>query len=173
MKALANAAALWRERSLRERSVLLVAAALALAAALYAFLWEPGLAARKSLASSLPQLRAQLDDMRRQRAEIAVLRKSLVAAPRQGDLGTLLRASVAQTPFAASLERIDALPDGRVRMQAASVPFGAWLTWIEGLQRELGIRVVAARIGAMDQPGLVRLDATFAGARPAAAGSTQ
>lgn len=171
MKLLDTAAALWRERSARERIVLLAAAAVVVAAALYAFLWEPGLAARKSLAAALPQLRAQLDDMRRQRAEIAALRKSLAAAPRQGDLATLLRASVAQAQFAGSLERIDALPDGKVRMQAASVPFGAWLTWVENLQRELGIRVIACRISAMDQPGLVRLDATFAGVRPEAAAS--
>jgi len=166
-------ASTWRESSARERAALLAAAGLALAAALYAFLWEPGLAARKSLGASLPQLRAQLEDMRRQHAEIAALRKNLAAAPRQDDLATLLRASAAQTPFAGALERVDALPDGKVRVQAASVPFGAWLAWVESLQRDLGIRVVTCRIGALGEPGLVRLDATFAGARSAVRANPQ
>jgi general secretion pathway protein M len=166
---LAAAIAAWHERSARERAVLLAAAALVLVAALYAFLWEPGIKARSSLAVSLPQLRAQLDEMRRQRSEIATLRKGLANAPRQGDLATLVRASAAQTQLAGALERIDALPDGRMRVQAAAVPFGAWLAWAETLQRELGVRVVACQIAALDQPGLVRLDATFAATRAAAA----
>jgi type II secretory pathway component PulM len=101
--------------------------------------------------------------MRRQRTEIASVRKELAAAPRQGDLATLLRASAAQAPFAAAVERIESLPDGKVRMQAAAVPFSAWLAWIETLQRQLGIRVASSRISALEQPGLVRLDASFAG----------
>lgn len=158
-------AAIWRSHSPRERTVLLAAAALALTAALYVFLWEPGTAARKRLSASLPQMRAQLEDMHRQRTEIAALRKQLAAAPRQGDLATLLRASAAQTPFAGAVERIDALPDGKVRMQLGAVPFSAWLAWIESLQRQLGIRVASCRINALEQPGLVRLDASFAGAK--------
>ena len=168
MKALASLLALWRGASARERTAVLAAGGLALAAALYAFLWDPGLAARKSLAASLPQLRAQLEDMRRERTEIAALRKELAAAPRQSDMATLLRASAAQSPFGSALERIDALPDGRVRVQASSVPFGAWLAWVESLQRQHGVRVAVIRMNALEQPGLVRVDASFAGAGPAA-----
>ena len=42
----ASAAGFWNDRSARERSFLLAAGALLLAAALYALVWEPGLAAR-------------------------------------------------------------------------------------------------------------------------------
>jgi len=172
MRALDSVIAIWRSWSPRERTAVLAGAALALAAALYLLLWEPGMAERKRLSASLPHLRAQLEDMRRQRTEIASVRKQLAAAPRQGDLPTLLRASAAQTPFAAAVERIDALPDGKVRMQAAAVPFTAWLAWTESLQRQLGIRIASCRISALEQPGLVRIDAAFTGAgAPAAAGA--
>lgn len=153
--------AFWRERSGRERAVLLVAAAFTLVAALYALLWEPGLAARRSLSATLPRLRAQLEDMRWQRQEIATLRKQASAATPRGDPASVLRASAAQTPFAAAVERIDALPGGRVRMQAGPVPFDAWLAWIEALQRQLGIRVETCRISALERPGMVRLEASF------------
>jgi type II secretory pathway component PulM len=172
MKILRTVAAIWREWSPRERTVLLAGATLALTAALYVFLWAPGMAARKSLSVSLPHLRAQLEDMRRQHTEVVSVRKELAAAPRQGDLATLLRASAAQTPFGSALERIEALPDGKVRMQAGSVPFGAWLAWIESLQRQLGVRVASCRIIALEQPGLVRLDATFTGAGASAGGNS-
>jgi type II secretory pathway component PulM len=173
MRIVDTVAATWRSSSPRERTALLAAAALALAAALYLFLWEPGMAARKRLSASLPQLRAQLEDMRRQHTEIASVRKQLAAAPRQGDLATLLRASAAQTPFAGAVERIEALPDGKVRMQAGAVPFTAWLAWTESLQRQLGIRIASCRISALEQPGLVRIDASFTGAGAPAAASAR
>ena len=47
-------------------------------------------------------------------------------------------------------------------MQAGPLPFDAWLAWIGNAQRELGIRVDACRISALDQPGMVRLEAIFA-----------
>jgi general secretion pathway protein M len=172
MRIVDTVAAMWRARAPREQTVLLTAAALVLAAALYLLLWEPGMAARKRLSASLPQMRAQLEDMRRQRSEIASVRKQIAAVPRQGDLVTLLRASAAQTPFTGAVERIEALPDGKVRMQSAAVPFTAWLAWIESLQRQLGVRVTSCRISALEQPGLVRLDATFIGAgAPSGAGA--
>jgi type II secretory pathway component PulM len=46
-------------------------------------------------------------------------------------------------------------------MQAGPLPFDAWLAWMENLQRELGIRLEACRISALDQPGMVRLEAIF------------
>jgi len=155
-------AGFWAERSGRERSVLLVAVTVVLAAALYAFLWEPGLAARKSLSETLPRLRAQLEDMRLQREEIMALRKTLDAGPRRGDLGNLLRASAAQSPIAKSVERIDPLPNGSVMLRAAPVSFDAWLGWLENLQRELGVRLEACRVSALEQPGLVQVEARFA-----------
>ena len=169
----AAAAAFWAERSGRERAVLLAAAGLVLAAALFALLWEPGLAARKSLTETLPRLRAELEDMRVQRAEILALRKELDAASRRGDLGNLLRASAARTGFAKTIERIDALPNGSVLIQAASVSFDAWLDWVENLQRELGVRLELCRLVALEQSGLVRVEARFAPRGATAGGGAQ
>ena len=158
----AAAAAFWAERSGRERAVLLAGAGLVLAAALFALLWEPGLAARKSLAETLPRLRAQLEDMRLQREEIIALRKVLDAGSRRGDLGNLLRASAARSPVGKSVEHIDPLPNGGVLVRTASVSFDAWLDWVENLQRELGVRLEVCRVAALEQSGLVRVEARFA-----------
>src|SRR6185369_9736806 len=76
---------LWNERAPRERA-LLAGGALAIAlVVLYLFLWQPGLAASQRLAGTLPKLRAQLELMRAQQSEIAVLRKSAGTAASGGD----------------------------------------------------------------------------------------
>jgi general secretion pathway protein M len=157
----ARLAGFWGACSGRERAVIALAGVFILGAALYVFLWEPGLAARKSLSASLPRLRAQLEDMRWQRDQIGVLRKELRAAPRRGALVDLLRASVAQSPIASSIERIEALPGGRARLQGAAVPFAQWLAWIDLLRRELGVRIESCRLGALERPGMVQVDASL------------
>jgi general secretion pathway protein M len=155
-------AAFWEDRSAKERTLLLAAVCAALVAALYALLWEPGLAARRSRVATRPRLRAELEDMRAQREEIAALRKELGAGSRRGELQDLLRASAARAPFAKAPERFDALASGSVLMQAAPLSFDAWLEWVENLQRELGVRLEACRVVALEQPGLVRVEARFA-----------
>lgn len=162
MKLVATIGGFWAACSARQRAAIAAAIALAAGAALYLFLWEPGLAARQSLSVTLPRLRAQLEDMRWQRDEVVTLRKALDSSTPRGDLAALLRASAAQAPFASAIERFEGLPEGKVRMHAGPLPFDAWLAWIGNLQRELGIRVDACRISALDQPGLVRLEASFA-----------
>jgi general secretion pathway protein M len=161
----------WAGRTGRERVILIGGFALVVLLALYFFLWEPGLAARKSLAVALPRLRAQLADMRWQREEIAALRHKLGAVPRRGELAALLRASAARTSFSRSPLRVDALPDGDAQIQGEEVNFDAWLAWVANLQRELGVRLDACRISATNQPGRVRVQARVAAA--SAGGSTR
>jgi type II secretory pathway component PulM len=159
----AKVSAFWNACSARERAALAAGIALAAGTALYLFLWEPGMAARKSLSETLPRLRAQLEDMRWQREEVAALRKKLGASTRPGDVAAVLRASAAQAPFAPAVERIDSLSGGKAHMRAGPLPFDAWLAWIGNLQRELGIRIEACRVNALDQPGMVRIEASFSG----------
>jgi general secretion pathway protein M len=154
----------WAERSGRERGVLIGGFALVVLLALYFFLWEPGLAARKSLAEALPRMRAQLADMRWQREEIAALRRKLGAVPQSGELAALLRASAARTSFSSSALRVDALPNGAAQIQGEDVIFDAWLAWLANLQRELGVRLDACTISATHQPGRVRVQARIAAA---------
>jgi general secretion pathway protein M len=171
MRFAATAAGFWNGRSSRERGVLLAAGALILVAALYALLWDPGLAARKALSAGLPRLRAQLDDMRRQQKEILSLRKKLAAESQRGDLRSLLQASVARASFAKAVQRSESLSSGRVLLQAGPLDFDAWLEWIETLQRELGVRIDTCRITALDKPGLVRVEATFVSGSALATGN--
>jgi type II secretory pathway component PulM len=153
----------WAAYNARQRAAIAAATVIAAGAALYLLLWEPGLAARQSLSAALPRLRAQLEDMRWQRDEVTALRRKVGAATPPGDLAAVLRASAAQTPFAPAIERIESLPGSKARMQAGPLPFDTWVAWIGTLQRELGIRMEACRVSALDQPGMVRIEASFTG----------
>ncbi len=158
----------WNARSHKERVLVCVAGAALLAALLYLLLLEPGLAARKQLETLLPTLRAQVDDMQQQQKEIVLLRKKLGAASQRTDLKTLLQTSAARTSFVGSVDRLDAVSGDKAIMHAAPVVFDDWLAWVENLQREFGIRLDACRISALDQPGLVRIEATFTAGQPSA-----
>jgi general secretion pathway protein M len=151
----------WSERSARERKVLAVGGALTLLALLYLFLWEPGLAASKKLSATLPKLRAQVEDMRAQQKEIAALRKNVAAASQSGDVKALLHAAVARSSLLNSVQRIDAASMDRATMVAAAANFDDWLGWIGELQRDFGVRLERCSIAALDQPGVVRIEATF------------
>ena len=151
----------WNERAPRERA-LLAGGALAIAlVALYLFLWQPGLAASRRLAATLPKLRAQVELMRAQQTEIAALRKKTGTAAQGGDLRVVLQSSVGRAPFAKSVQRIDAASGERATVLVASADFDEWLRWVSEAQREAGARLERCRISALDTPGMVRAEATF------------
>jgi type II secretory pathway component PulM len=151
----------WEARSARERAVLAAAAVLAVSAALYGLVWEPGLKASARLAAVLPRLRAQVEDMRLQQKEIVLLRKTSVAVSGAADLRALLRASAARGPFAGTAHSLEWEANDRVRFSAAAADFDRWLQWVGSVQRELGIRVQSCSIAALGEPGMVRIQASF------------
>lgn len=163
-----SASALWRARSTRERAILGGGALVAALALLYGLVWEPGMAARRTLSDTLPRMRAQLEDMRLQQKEAASLRKQLESIPPSGDLKALLQSAATQASFGRALERVEAVSADRVFFAAGPVDFDAWLDWAAAMQRDFGARIEAGRIVATEQPGRVRVEATFV-ARGAAA----
>ncbi len=151
----------WRERSARERALLVGGAAAVVLVALYLFLWQPGLAASRRLSVALPKLRAEVELMRAQQAEIAVLRKNAGHALKESDLRASLEASLARAPFAKSAQRVDAGSAERATIAVTSASFKDWLRWVEAAQREAGVRLERCTIAALPEPGMVRADATF------------
>jgi type II secretory pathway component PulM len=151
----------WRSRPKRQRAILGSAAAIAVVALLYGTVWEPGMAARQTLSTTLPRMRAQLEDMRLQQKEVLTLRKQLESTPPRTDLKGLLQDSAKRAPFGQSVERVDAVATDRVFFAAGPVNFDAWLDWAAGLQRDFGARIDTSKVVATEHPGLVRVEATF------------
>jgi general secretion pathway protein M len=154
----------WAQRSARERALLAGGAAAVVLVALYLFLWQPGLAASRRLSAALPKLRAQVELMRAQQAEIAGLRKSAGDALKGGDLRTSLEGSLARAPFGKSVRRIDASSAERATVAVVSASFDDWLRWVAAAQRESGARLESCSIAALPEAGMVRAEATFVSA---------
>jgi type II secretory pathway component PulM len=77
------------------------------------------------------------------------------------DLRALLRASLARSALAKSVHRIEWHSTDRVLFAAPVLEFDAWLQWIGSVQRELGIRLETCNITALEEPGMVRIEASF------------
>lgn len=152
----------WSRCSVRQRLLMGIAAAAVLLALVYSVTLGSGRIARQQLAARVPVMRAQVDDMQRQRQEILQLRKRLDAALQRPNVKSLLETSAERTSFARSVERIEGTVDGKVNVRMAPVVFDDWLAWTESLQRDFGVRIDTCRISALGQPGLVRIEATFA-----------
>jgi general secretion pathway protein M len=161
MKFADSARQFWDVLSGKQRMLLGAGGAVVLAALIYVFLLEPALAARKQLSAALPLLRAQVEDMRQQQKEIPALRKKVAATSQRGELKVLLQASIARSSFVNAVERIESLSADKARVLAAPVIFDDWIDWTRGLQRDIGIRLEVCKITATEQPGLVRVEATF------------
>ena len=141
--------------------MLSIVAAVILAAALYVFMFGPGLQSRARLLAALPRLRAQVSDMRQQEKEVALLRKKAQTFSQRTDLKALLQSAIARSPFVNAVERLDLLSGEKLTLVAAPVAFDDWLGWMANLQREFGVRLDGCKITALDQPGLVRIEATL------------
>jgi len=161
MKLVAALRQFWEARTGRERLVLAAAGIIVLSAGLYGLLWEPGLKAAARLSATLPRLRAQVEDMRQQQKEIIVLRKQSTRAIEAADLRALLRASIARSSLGAAAHSLEPQPNERVLLAAPAFDFDTWLQWVAAAQRELGIRLEACNVTALEEPGRVRIEASF------------
>ena len=111
----------WNAMDSYRRVQLLVLASFVFAALVIAFVLLPALASRKTSTARLPQLEAQLTNMRNQAKEIAVLAgtPTVSAAPRTApDVASL------QTIFGTAAQ-VTAMPDG-FRIVMPSITYANW-----------------------------------------------
>ncbi|MFN0161544.1 MAG: type II secretion system protein GspM [Burkholderiales bacterium] len=169
----ASAKDFWSTRSDRQKILLWIAGAIIAAAAAYLAVVAPAMSARRELSATLPVLRAQVEDMRQQLKEIAILRKKVAATSQHSDLKALLQTSAARASFANAIDRIEPRPGGRALFVAGPANFDDWLDWIDHLQREFGVRLEGCKVASTGQPGLVRIEATFVSAGQPTARATK
>lgn len=153
----------WRARAPRERAVL-AGGALFLALALcYAYAWLPMQRERMHLLETLPQLRAQAEQLQRDAEEVARLRARPVPTARGGDIVALVEQRAVASGLHERIATLVALDTGRVRVVLPHVGFDAWLAWIGELQAAHGVRIESARIEASAEAGTVRVEVVLAG----------
>jgi type II secretory pathway component PulM len=150
----------WHLRSRREQLVIILVAAVAAIALLWAFVWQPLQRDTERLARALSDGRAALAEARKQSDEIAGLARNAPAAP-PGDARAAIESAMSRQGLkpTGGIERVG---DQRWRTTFAAVSFDSLTAFIDGLQRDAGVRAAEVSVTARVEPGQVRADVTLA-----------
>jgi general secretion pathway protein M len=143
---------LWRERTLRERAVLAVLAALLLALMGYGVLWQPAADNSARLQRELPQMRSELARMQAMAAELAASKRSTpVAVPVGADLQAALQQSLQEMGL--SGQKLATRPDGRITLEWHDAPFSRMADWLDQARQKWRVRVVEGHVERTLHPG--------------------
>jgi len=151
----------WHLRSRREQLVIILVAAVAAIALLWAFVWQPLQRDTERLARALADGRAALAEARKQSDEIAGLARNAPAAP-AGDARAAIDSAMSRQglkPTGGGMERVG---DQRWRATFDAISFDSLTAFIDGLQRDAGVRAAEVSVTARVEPGQVRVDVTLA-----------
>lgn len=151
----------WHLRSRREQLVIILVAGIAATALLWSFLWQPLQRDTERLARALADERAALVEARKQSDEIAGLARNASAAP-GGDARAAIESAMSRQglkPAGSGLERVG---DQRWRATFDAISFDSLTAFIDGLQRDAGVRAAEVSVTARVEAGQVRADLTLA-----------
>lgn len=147
----------WDRRPDGERRALALVGALAAIAVVTAFVWLPLERTRTRLAAELPRLRESVASLERQAEAV----RRLKAMPPRAPTATPV-AALAGSPANLPGAQVTTIDEGRLRLTAADVSFGALLDWITAARASHGLRVESARLDALPASGRVRAELVLA-----------
>lgn len=154
----------WSERSPREKSVLLLMAAIVIGAIVFLLAIEPAASGSGTLERTLPRSREQAAKLDSLLAEVKNLRARAQVAtlsPQES------RAAVEKSLAGAGLKaaRVVPLSDGDMQLTFTNVSYAAWSVWLAGVERELGGRAISVTATATSTPGNVDVEVALRLAR--------
>jgi len=150
----------WSERNTRERLVLSIGSTVLALSLLYAYVWLPIRNDVDHLNRTLPELRAAAAQMRAEAAEIGTLKSRSVSVPAGGALGAVEQSAATQG-LRDRIQELGATDQNHVRMSSDSLPFDAWVGWLNLLQAQSGIRIESANVEATPDAGKVKAQAVL------------
>jgi general secretion pathway protein M len=160
MSAWGSAKAGWRQRSARERRLLLLAAAVLVALLGYGLLWSPWQAARTRLAADNARLSADLAWLQGLAPQVEALRVDQGGgAQPEGALPVRLDASLRAAGLSERLQRLEPAADGSVRLWLNDVSFDGLVGWLGTLAAQ-GTTIDALGATPSGKPGQVNAHLT-------------
>lgn len=135
----------WQLTTPRERRIVIAGAVLLAVVVVWLLLFDPARAGRHRVRAELPVMRAQLAQIE----QLADEARRLGAVPAGNDSVSAVKVQLERSiegaglkPALAQLTHTGGLFDLRFK----SVPFAAWLVWLESASRETRLRVVDAAV---------------------------
>ena len=129
----------------RERRIVVAGAALLVAAVVWLLLFEPAWVGRQRLQSELPAMRSQLAQVDHMADEA----RRLGEVPAGSDSPQAVRAQLEKSIEGAGLKPALAqltLTGNLFELRFKSVPYAAWLAWLDAASRETRLRIVDAAV---------------------------
>ena len=151
---LRDAAQRWlAQRSVRERHLLAVLAAVAAAALLWALVWQPLARAHAKAVADIHAYDELIAQLRVAGPDVA-----RVAATRRVSAATVINDSASRAGL--TIRRLE--PQGaRTEVTLEEVPFDKLTGWLAGLEHDAGLTVAAIKIERRPAPGVVTVQLTL------------
>ena len=138
----------WQARNPRERMILTYGGIFLLLSLLYGLAWLPISEGRKKLSATMPQLRADVVQMRTHAQEVAGLQADAGAA--SGDARQAAESGLQGANLRDKVSAIDRVDAQRVRISLNGMPFDALLMFLGDMQSQQRLRVETLQIQATD-----------------------
>ncbi len=146
--------AFWAERTLRERALIAALAAMCAAYLMFIALWQPLQRHRTTLTGDIAQQSRLI-------SALTVLPTGAVTAPLLAPdtpLPTIITDTA--TAFQLTIRRLQPTQDA-AEITLEDAPFDTVLVWIDALERDHGLRIIALSMTRRPEPGLVAATLTI------------
>ena len=138
----------WQARNPRERMILTYGGVFLMLTLLYGLAWLQISEGRKKLSTTLPQLRADVVQMRAHAQEVTGLKANTGAA--SGDARQAAESGLQGANLRDKVSAIDRVDAQRVRITLNGMPFDALLMFLGDMQSQQKLRVETLQIQATD-----------------------
>ena len=147
----------WNKLSASERRLATAGGGVLGLLLLYMLLWLPVQKNLARLRLSVPEERAQLQQMRAQAASIQPLRARSGSAPAAGSLLSVVDQSASARGLRGFISRLELDGTASVQLHADAAPFNTFIAWLGELQDNHGLVTENASIDAHSAPGTVNV----------------
>lgn len=149
--------AAWTGLTPSERRLVAIGASVIGVLLLYLMLWRPVQKDLARLRASVPEERAQLQQMRAQAASIKPLRARAGSAPAAGMLLSVVDQSAATRGLRGFITRLEADGGTGLQLVAEAMPFNTFIAWLAELQDSHALVVENASMDAHTASGTVNV----------------
>ena len=149
--------AAWTDLTPSERRLVAIGASVIGVLLLYLMLWRPVQKDLARLRASVPEERAQLQQMRAQAASIKPLRARAGSAPAAGMLLSVVDQSAATRGLRGFITRLEADGGTGLQLVAEAMPFNTFIAWLAELQDSHALVVENASMDAHTASGTVNV----------------
>ncbi|MFV1997440.1 MAG: type II secretion system protein GspM [Acidiferrobacterales bacterium] len=159
-KTLMQAVTYWRQRSRREKLIVMVAAGLVLVSIIYNIIWLPMQKSITSMRTAVPTYARQLEQMKSQARQIPTLATRNNLATTDEILSTIEK-SLDTHALRQYMSKMELDRNSGAKLTLKNVNYSNLLKWILNLDRQYGIKVKSAKLNAAGIPGEINAVIVF------------